>query len=212
MDIDYRNEPLTRYLDDAAAARPTPGGGSVAAVAAALASTMASMAAGFTVGKEKFKAVEAEVAGHLDRLAALRGRLLDAAQRDMAAYQGVMAAWRLPKETAEQQAARAEAVRAATRASLDVVEEVLADAGEILRVARRLADVANPNLASDVAVAAELALGAVRAARINVAVNLAGYTDAADADAVRRRTDAAVAEAERLAAETRDIVLAKLNA
>jgi len=210
MDINYRNEPLARYLDDAAAARPTPGGGSVAAVAAALASTMASMAAGFTVGKEKFKAVEAEVAGHLARLGVLRGRLLDAAQRDMAAYQGVMAAWRLPKETAEQRAARANAVRSATRGSLDVVEEVLADAGEIVRLARRLADVANPNLASDVAVAAELALGAVRAARINVAVNLAGYTDAADA--VRRRTDAAVAEAERLAAETRGIVLARLNA
>jgi len=212
MDINYRNEPLARYLDDAAAARPTPGGGSVAAVAAALASTMASMAGGFTVGKEKFKDVEDEVSGHLDRLGALRGRLLDAAHRDMAAYQGIMAAWRSPKDTPEQQAARTEAVRSATRASLDVVEAVLADAGEILRVARRLADVANPNLASDVAVAAELALGAVRAAAVNVAVNLAGYADAADAEAVRRRTDDAVIEAEGLAVETRGIVLAKLDA
>jgi len=212
MQVNYRTEPLARYLDDAASARPTPGGGSVTAVAAALASTMASMAAGFTVGKERFKDVAEEVTGHLERLAALRDHLLEAAHRDMAAYQGIMAAWRLPKDTPEQEAARAEAIRSATRASLDVVESVLAEAGEILTIARRLADIANPNLASDVAVAAELALGAVRAAAVNVAVNLAGYTDAADAEAIRSRTDDAVIEAERLAVETRGIVLAKVEA
>lgn len=208
--MDYRNEPLTTYLDDAAAAQPTPGGGSVAAVAAALASTMASMAAAFTAGKERFKDVEPEIQGALGRLAALRARLLDLAHADMDAYAAVMAAYRLAKGNDEEKADRAAAVAKATRDSLDVVEAVLAAAGETIRIGRRLADIANPNLASDVGVAAELALGAARAAAVNVAVNLVGYQDAADAAAVRRRTDQAVAEAERVAVETRRIVMNRL--
>jgi len=122
-----------------------------------------------------------------------------------------MAAYRLPRATDAEKAARAAAVLTATRASLDLVERVLAATGEILVVNRRLADIANPNLASDVGVAAELALGAIRAARLNVEVNLAGYADAAEAAAIRSRTERAVAEAERLAAETRNVVLKHLN-
>ncbi|MFO8011742.1 MAG: cyclodeaminase/cyclohydrolase family protein [Phycisphaerae bacterium] len=211
MAIDYRTEPLARYLDDAASARPTPGGGGVAAVAGALASTMAAMAAGFTAGKERFKDVEPEIREHLGRLAEIRESLLALAHDDMAAYEGIMAAYRLPKETDEEKSARREAVRTATRASLDVVGRVRDAAVEILTVSRRLADIANPNLVSDVGVAAELALGTVRAAGINAAVNLAGYTDADDAAAVRAETDAALAEADRLAGETRDLVLATIN-
>jgi len=183
----------------------------VAAVAAALASTMASMAANFTAGKEKFKAVEPEVRKALEQLADQRRDLLDLAHRDMAAYEGIMAAWRMAKNTNPEKAARAEAVRKATRASLDVVERVIADGRAVLEVSRRLAEIANPNLLSDVGVAAELTLGAVRAAEINIEVNLGGYDDAADGAAVRRRTEAVGAEAERLAAETRGIVLKTLR-
>ena len=209
--MDYRCEPLMRYLDDAAAAKPTPGGGSVAAMAAALASTMASMAAGFTAGKEKFKAVEPEIQDTLRRLADLRTRLLDMAHEDMAAYEGIMAAYKLPKATDAEKAARAAAILKVTKASLGLVERVLGGAVGIIDISRRLAEIANPNLVSDVGVAAELALGAARAARINVAVNLSGYSDAADAAAVRQRADDAVAQAERLARETRDVVMKSLN-
>ena len=208
--MDYRIEPLAKYLDDAASAQPTPGGGSVAAVAAALASTMASMAGGFTVGKEKFRSVEPEVRQILARLADKRAALLDLAHADMAAYDAIMAAYRMPKATDDEKVARAAAVRQATKASLGVVGRVMEASREILVESRRLADIANPNLASDVGVAAELALGAVRAARINAEVNLAWYDDAVDALTVRTRTEAAVTEAERLAAETRERVMKRL--
>jgi formiminotetrahydrofolate cyclodeaminase len=208
--VDYLTEPLARYLEDAAAARPTPGGGSVAAMAAALASTMASMAAGFTAGKEKFKAVEPEIQDALRRLGDLRRLLLDMTHEDMAAYECIMAAYRLPKATDAEKAARSAAILKATRASIGLVERVLGAAVDIIAVSRRLADIANPNLVSDVGVAAELALGAARAARINVAVNLSGYSDAADAAAVRQRSDDALARAERLAKETRDRVIKSL--
>jgi len=209
--VDYRTEPLTTYLEDAAAAQATPGGGSVAAMAGALASTMASMAAAFTAGKEKYKDVQAEIDEALGSLATLRADLLDLAHRDMDAYAAIMAAYRLPRDSDEEMADRAAAIMKATRESLDVVEAVLEAVGEALRVTRRLADIANPNLISDVGVAAELALGAAMAVRINVAVNLIGYRDSDDADAVRERTDQRLAEAGRLAAETREIVLKALS-
>jgi len=209
--IDYRTEPLVRYLDDAAAARPTPGGGSVAAMAGALASTMASMAAGFTAGREKFKDVEPEIQEALRRLADARGGLLDLAHEDMAVYERIMAAWRLPKQTDADKAARAEAVRKATKESLGSIERVLGACRDVLRLGHRLARIANPNLVSDVGVSAELALGAARAARINAEVNLAGYADKTDAEAVRTRVESALAEAERLTDETRQAVLLKLR-
>ncbi len=203
---DYRHERLSRYLDDAAAATPTPGGGSVAAVAAALASTMASMAAGFTAGREKFANVAGEIDATLARLRDLRSRLLDLAAADAEAYTAVRGAQRLPSATDEQQAVRAEALAAATERSFAVVEAVLEGAAEVVTSARRLAEIANPNLRSDVAVAAELALGAVRAARANVLVNAAGLADAARAAAVRRRTDQRVEDAARTVEETRRIL------
>ena len=209
--MDYRTELLMRYLDDAASAKPTPGGGSVAAMAAALASTMASMAAGFTAGKEKFKAVEPEIQDALRHLANLRAGLLDMAHEDMAAYEAIMAAYKLPKATDAEKAARGAAILKVTRTSLGLVERVLGAAVEVIAVSRCLADIANPNLVSDVGVAAELALGAARAARINGAVNLGGYSDAADAAAVRGRADRAVAEAGRLARETREAVMKALT-
>jgi formiminotetrahydrofolate cyclodeaminase len=209
--MDYRTEPLLTYFEDAASAQPTPGGGSVAAVAAALASTMASMAAAFTAGKEKYKNVETEVNEALGRLADLQRRLLDLAHQDMDAYAAVMAAYRLPKDREEEMADRAAAIVKATRESLDIVEGVLEALGDTLQVTRRLADIANPNLISDVGVAAELALGAAMAVRINVAVNLAGYRDTDDADDVRERTNRRLAEAEQLATETRNIVLRALS-
>ncbi len=207
----YRSRPLKEYLNHAAAAQPTPGGGSVAAVAGALASTMASMAAGFTSGREKFKAVQAEIDEALSRLAETRSRLLDLADEDMKAYEAIMAAYRLPKGSDREKTTRDEAVRQATKHSLGIVESVLGACRDILVIALRLAGIANPNLISDVGVAGELAHGAARAALINLEVNLAGYKDAADAAAVRGRADEMLREVEQVAKEIRSAVLASLR-
>ncbi len=210
--MDYRSEPLTRYLDDAAAAKSTPGGGSVAALAGALASTMASMAANFTTGKERFKDVEAEIEEALRYLQESRTKLLDLAHEDMDAYAGIMDAYRLRRDTDEEKAARQEAVREATKRSLAVVEGVLEACRDVLVVTLRLAGIANPNLISDVGVAVELALGSVKAARVNVLVNLAGYDDETESAAARQRAEQIVQQSEQLAEEVRKAVAEKLGA
>ena len=160
---------------------------------------------------EKFKAVQAEIDEALSRLAETRSRLLDLADADMKAYEAIMAAYRLPKGSDAEKAARDEAVRRATKHSLGVVENVLGGCRDILVTSLRLAGIANPNLISDVGVAGELAHGAARAALINVEVNLAGYKDQADAAAVRGRTDETMAQVEQVAKEIRSAVLATLR-
>lgn len=210
--MDYRSEPLTRYLGDAAAAKPTPGGGSVAAIAGALASTMASMAANFTTGKERFKEVEAEIAEALGYLEESRTKLVDLAHQDMDAYTGITQAYRMRRGTDDEKAARDRAIQEAIKGSLGVVEGVLESCRDVLVATLRLAGIANPNLISDVGVAAELALGAAKAARINVLVNLVDYTDEAEKAAVRQRADRVVEQSEQIAEEIRQAVAEKLGA
>ncbi|MDK1030807.1 MAG: cyclodeaminase/cyclohydrolase family protein [Planctomycetia bacterium] len=204
--MDYRTEPLMKYFEDASSAKATPGGGSVAALAGALASTMASMAGEFTVGKEKFKNVEPQVRDILSALASERESLVELAHRDMDAYLTIMSAYRLPKDTDDEKEKRSEAIDRATRDSLKLVKEVMARCRSVVELASGLVGIANPNLLSDVAVAAELALGAHQAAVINVMVNLHGLKD----EALVHETLEEIAESEGkaggLAAETTEIV------
>jgi len=194
----YLDKPLSAYLADAADKKPAPGGGSVAALVGALASTMASMAANFTAGKEKFAAVEPQVQANLKRLAEARRKFLDLMHRDMDAYGGVLAAYRLPKGTDAERVARQAAVQEALGQSLLVPLKVTKVAIQVLEASEQLANIANPNLLSDVAVAAVLAEATFAAGRINVEVNLNGLEDQELVASTRAELDTSQALAARL--------------
>jgi formiminotetrahydrofolate cyclodeaminase len=179
MSEPYLGRPLEAFLDDAAAGRPTPGGGAVAALVGALASAMASMAANFTVGKKRFAAVEADVRAALEALDACRRRLCELIEADIAGYAAVGAAYGMPKSDAAERAAREQAIQAALRRAMAAPAQTADRCLEVLGVCASLAGTCNPNLLSDVGVAAILAEAALRAAQINVRVNLAALTDAA---------------------------------
>lgn len=187
----YRNGPLDAYVSDAAANKPAPGGGSVSALAGALAAAMSEMAANFTVGKKKFADVEDEVRRLLADLASLRETLLDLVDRDVAAYSAVDAAYSMPKGTNEQEkAARSEAMAQALRGAMQAPLEVMRRCARVAEVADRLADVANPNLITDVGVSAILAEAACAAARLNVEINLKFLKDEELARRTTREMDA----------------------
>ncbi len=173
----YADEPLRKYLEDASARRPTPGGGSVSALAGALACAMAEMAAQFTLGNKKFRDVESEVKECLDELQQVQADLLELMQRDTEAYAKLDAAYALPKKSDSQKAARAEAIQAGLVEAMTPPLQIVRACGQAMRAAAQLVEIANPRLISDVAVAAILAEAAARAARINVEVNLAYLKD-----------------------------------
>jgi formiminotetrahydrofolate cyclodeaminase len=192
---------LEDYLEAAASGQPTPGGGSVSALAGALGAAMASMAGNFTTGRKKFAAVEAEVNALLETLSAARRRLGDLVQKDTEAYAAVGAAMQLPRATPEDKAARRAAVAAASRAAMAVPLDAVRACREALVASRRMADLANPNLITDVGVAALLLEAAARGAALNVRVNLPAIGDPGAAAQVGAELDRTLAECAALAAE-----------
>jgi len=207
----YRDGSIRKYLEDAAAGIPAPGGGSVSAFAGALATTMGSMAANFTVGKKKFLEVEPRVKEVLARLDQLRETLLELMDQDVEAYGVVSAAYSRPKETVEEKAARTAKIQEALVVAMDVPLRTVRASIDVLRELVQLVDVANPNLISDVGVSAILAEAALRGAKLNVDINLVSLKDVALANRTAEEVECAEEEAARILCEILTKVRAKMT-
>ena len=187
----FRTMTVEEFADRLAARTPTPGGGAVAAVTAAHAAALGSMVLEFTVGKEKWAAHEDGNRRALARLGELRASALALADRDAAAYGALNALWKLPKDDPS----RARAWDAAVAEAIDAPQAILDLAAEVASACAGLGASTNPNLASDLAIAVDLARAAARAAAHNVEVNLPSVADAAAREARRARMAAALSAA-----------------
>jgi glutamate formiminotransferase/formiminotetrahydrofolate cyclodeaminase len=165
------------FLDALAAGTATPGGGAAAAYAGAMAAGLAGMVARLTLGKKKYAEVEADMNAIVEAAERLRADLTAAVPEDSAAYEAVMAAFKLPKGTEAQQAARAEAIERATVGATEVPLRVARAAAQVLGLAAAAAEKGNVNASSDAGSAAQLALAALRSAALNVRVNAASLND-----------------------------------
>ena len=174
---DAAREPLGGYLDRLAAKLPAPGGGSAAALVGALAAALESMVANFTVGKEAYREVEQEVRALLEQSEALRAELTKLVQADMDVYSKVSSAYSLPRDAAEQKAARSEAIQAALKVAAQVPYKVVVACDKVLSLCPELAAKGSANLISDAGVAVVFAEAALQAAYLNVEINLAGIKD-----------------------------------
>ena len=203
----YLEEPLHVYLDALASGEPTPGGGSAAALVGALGAALNSMVANFTVGREKFAAVEAEVRGLLEQSERLRAELQRLTQADTEAYGQYAAASKLPRSTDGEKVARAAAMQQALRAAAEVPRAAAAAAHRVIKIAADLVDKGNPNLITDVGVAAKFALAAMECAALNVEINLAYIKDAEFVATCRKDIAPLLEEGAHLAQE----VWAKVN-
>ncbi len=168
---------VSEYAEQLASNRPAPGGGSAAALVGALGAALGEMVANFTVGKPKFAEVEAEVGAALSTLTDLRRRLLELTDADAEAYTRVGAAYGMPRDTQEQKTARAQAIEQALQAAAEVPRQVVLTSAQVLAELPVLLEKGNPNLVSDVGVAAKLALAAAECGWLNVEINLASIGD-----------------------------------
>ena len=181
------------FTQQLAAGRPTPGGGSAAALAGALGAGLVSMVCNYTVGREKYADVDEEMRGVLARSEELRAELARAVDDDVAAYGSYSDAQKLPRETDEERRARDEALDAALRESTIVPLRVAEGCAEVLELALRAAELGNRFLISDAAVGAELAGAARASAELNVRLNLGGIEDEEFARGCRERLEAIAA-------------------
>jgi len=190
----YIKGPMKKYLDDTASGEPTPGGGSVAALVGALGAALTSMVCNFTVGKERYKDVEKDVAEILSQAEELRGDLTELMQADTEAYGQVSEAYGMPRKTSKQKRARTAAIQEALKGALEVPLKATMRCYDILKLNASLVDKGNPNLISDVGVAVALAESALQSAAMNVEINLAYIKDEEFCKEVREKLDPVVAE------------------
>jgi glutamate formiminotransferase/formiminotetrahydrofolate cyclodeaminase len=201
-------EALSAFVGRVAAPVPTPGGGSVAALAGALGAALAGMVAGLTVGKKKYAAVEGEMNEVAVKASALRVRLAELVQLDAGSYEAVRAAYSLPKEPESAAAARDAAIRDALIVATQVPLDTATLSAQVAELATIVAERGNTNAASDAACAGLMAEAACKGATFNVRINVASYgpSDAelgarllAEAEDAVQRASAAAARAHRAA-------------
>lgn len=178
---------LGNFSELVAAGTPTPGGGSVAAHAGELAAALGRMMCNISIGKKKYVDAEPRLKQIKTELERLGARLKELVSEDAESFEAVLAAYRLPKETESEQAARNEAVRKAGRGAVYTPLETAERAGEVLALLEELATIGNQNAFSDITVGSQLASLAVRGAFYNVGVNLDMLEDAGEAAHLRRR-------------------------
>jgi len=145
----YKDSSLNKFLDDLAAKLPAPGGGSAAALTAALGQALASMVINFTIGKPKYSAFQTDLLEYLEKSEILRRKFLDLVDLDVEAFN--------TKDYSE---------------ALEVPVMVARFCSEGIKLLPELVEKGNVNLISDVAVAAQLLESAFSAACVNVEINL----------------------------------------
>ncbi len=165
---------LADFVDSVAGGAPTPGGGSVAALAGSLGAALAQMAAGLTLGRKKYAHVQTAAEGIKTQAERLRRQLMAAVTEDAAAFEALMAAFRNKEMDKE---AKAAAIEAATIGAGEVPLRVARLSRDAAQLAQDIAGIGNVNAATDAAVAALMANAAAQAAALNVRVNAAGLND-----------------------------------
>jgi formiminotetrahydrofolate cyclodeaminase len=206
----YRSESLQTYLDDAASNKPAPGGGSVSACVGALGAALVSMVCNLTRGREKFAAVDAEMQALVVKSEAARVKLEELLQDDTVAYNGVIDAYKMPKDTEAQQAARSAAVQAGLVVAANVPLEICRVVVEVCRLSKTAAELGNPQAVTDAGIGAVLGEAAAVGAALNVKINLGSIKDAAYVAAAAAEVEMILAEAAALRAEVLAITIAKL--
>jgi glutamate formiminotransferase/formiminotetrahydrofolate cyclodeaminase len=169
--------PTPDFLDQLAAGSATPGGGAAAAHAGAMAAALVSMVARLTVGKKKYADVEARMQAIIERAETLRSELTAAVDQDSAAFDALMQAFKLPKSTTEEIAAREQAVEAATRHASEVPLSVARAAVDVLELAAQVAEAGNANALCDAGTGAALAVACFQGASLNVNTNIQTMKD-----------------------------------
>jgi len=167
------------FIDQLASPSPTPGGGSASALAGAMAAAMVEMACNLTIGREKFRDVEEDLKVVLARAGELRVQLEAAVDEDTEAFDEVSQAYKLPRDTDEEKAARTAAIQKALQAATEVPLKVAKACMETSQLAQIALEKSNPSVASDARVARVLADAAREGAVANVEINLGSLKDQA---------------------------------
>jgi formiminotetrahydrofolate cyclodeaminase len=188
----YLDKSLQEYLDDLASDRPTPGGGSTAALSGAMGAALTCMVARLTLGKANYAEVQPEIEIIIERVEGLRRRFQQLIQADIEAYGQLSACFKLPRTTSEEKIARTKAIQEQLIQAALVPLEMAERAAELVQHCQRVAEIGNKNVLSDIGVAATLAFTAGSSASWMVKTNTQALKDRVSADELNTRLQTAL--------------------
>jgi formiminotetrahydrofolate cyclodeaminase len=185
--IDIRKQDIGDFLDEVAAGTAAPAGGAASALGGAMGAALLSMVARLTIGRKAYADVQEEMKQILARCEAIRQEMTNLAQLDGHVFERVMAAYRMPKKTEAQRSTRTAAIENTLMDATQVPLKVAVEASELFDHALILARKGNKNAASDAGAGLLLLDAAMRAALMNVDINISLLNDEAFKEGVRQR-------------------------
>jgi formiminotetrahydrofolate cyclodeaminase len=183
MTAPIKDNRIEEFLDALASQAATPGGGGAAAIIGAMGAALVSMVCNLTIGKKKYAEVEADMKDVLVKAEALRQRLTNMIEDDAKAFDAVMGAYGMPKETDADKEARDRAIQAALKLATDVPLACARAAREVIDLAETASGKGNLNVISDAGVGVLAAYAALRSAALNVWTNARMIADRTFAEA-----------------------------
>jgi formiminotetrahydrofolate cyclodeaminase len=186
---------LTDVLKVSASSEPTPGGGSVAAIVAAFAASMSAMVGNLTIGKKKYRDVEAEITMLRDRALGLMNRMEELVEADMSQFRRFMEYYKMPAATDEEKERKEHLIQEALKGATETPLEIARACLEILKVVDEVAPIGNTMAISDAGVSAYLAEAALMAALLNVDINLPNLKDASFAEKAKQDKEGLIHQA-----------------
>ena len=203
-------QPINDFLKLLASDAPAPGGGGGAALCSASGIALTGMVTAFTVGKPKYAEYD-ELNRRVQAGAeSLRLKLAEGINKDKDVFNGVSAVYGMPKSTDEEKAARTAAMQEALKAATAVPFEVMELSLEALVLTSEIVGRSNPNVASDIGVAALSLQAGVKSAWLNVLINLAGIKDEAFVNKYKSKGQEMLTKAEALSGDIYDKILATM--
>jgi methenyltetrahydrofolate cyclohydrolase len=183
------------FLDELASRNSTPGGGSAAAMMGAMGAALLSMVCNLTIGKAKYRDVEAELTSVLARTEQLRSQLTEMIEEDVESFGAVMRAYAMPRQTSEESVLRSQAIQSALKEATQVPLRCCRVCRELIDISAVVAQKGNSRVVSDAGVAVLVAHAALRSGALNVMINVKAMTDRQFVASQLRELDALLAPA-----------------
>ncbi|HSU86508.1 MAG TPA: glutamate formimidoyltransferase [Chthoniobacterales bacterium] len=201
---------LRQFCNETLSDSPAPGGGSVAALMGALGASLVGMVANLSAGKRGWEEQLEFFSHRAVEGQQLKDELLFLVDEDTAAFNQVMAAFALPKDSAEEKAARSKAIQAANQSAAEIPLKVMETACRSYDLLAQMAEKGNPASISDVGVGLLATRGCVEGAAMNVRINLSGLKDEKVKSALQEKTQKLLLDSEEQYKKARAIVESKL--
>ncbi len=203
------------FIAQTASGEPTPGGGSVAALAGSLGAALTSMVSNLTVGKKAYEELsddaKAKIQENFKGIEKALAELTDIVDEDTNAFSKVMEAFKLPKQTDEDKKARSQAIQDGYKVALEVPLRCAKKCLKVLELQDIFADYGNINAITDVGVGTLLAYSGVEGALFNVTINLGSIKDEAYKKEIEAEVNATLKKAKELKEELLEVVYKRLG-